>query len=833
MTLDHTFDGAHWIWCGDTTEDFHVRAWARKTFSWDGRGQVRLQITADLRYMAWVNGRRLGFGPPKFHADTPTVDEYEISGLLRPGSNLVAVQVYSLGNRRISSCMPRRGGLWARLIGKGWLSGADSTWKMRSDPAFLSATAPRGEMQPPCEWYDVRHGLGHPEREEYDDSAWPFARELPAQNTLVLERRDIPFMTVLPFRPDRLIEKGVAVFPREYPALPFVELASQLAKAETHPDRENRIRPLLTETTTVEFDAQSLPASQTLYALWDFGRIWTGYPCLQVRGTPGTILDLSYSEDLLSHRIRPDKSLPYHDRIVLGDNPILFRITWPKSLRYLQINVANGLAIIEDLFLERSTYPVQRRGFFSSDDPVLNQAVEISLHTVQLGMEDSFMDTPWRERGSWLGDDLVKARTASDFFQDQQLARRFLLHHARGQRANGMMSGKYPGNVTSEVSTWTLRFPPSLLEYCAASGDWDFGRELWPVLERLWRWLETCATNNGLYQAPPVHVDAHTNRYNFIDWAPLEMRGVNAAWNAFAHACLQAIASIAGETGRESDAQRLHSRLAKHRKAFVQIFWDDTRGVFVNGLIDGRRTQRWGCHENALAMLFGLADPSHTESIVRNLRAQDLFTVFAARDEDYEEELPGLGKIPTVSLALSKYHWPDSCMVPLGTAYFAGYLIEALCALGMVNEARSLINLRWGDFSRQGATTVWETWNMDQSLSHGWSASPAVFASRHLLGVYRADTTGTRYHILPRVQDFTTLRGRVATRTGEVQVEWKENTLFIDVPAGLSWFAGLPLKNDSHLYHNGTPVTASLTVRRDGCDFGVVELLPGSHRLEG
>ncbi|HRJ73377.1 MAG TPA: hypothetical protein PLS03_14225, partial [Terrimicrobiaceae bacterium] len=82
--MDRTFDGAHWIWCGDTAEDFHVQAWARKIFPWDGRGRVRLQITADLRYMAWVNGHRLGFGPPKFHADTPTVDEYEISGLLRP-----------------------------------------------------------------------------------------------------------------------------------------------------------------------------------------------------------------------------------------------------------------------------------------------------------------------------------------------------------------------------------------------------------------------------------------------------------------------------------------------------------------------------------------------------------------------------------------------------------------------------------------------------------------------------------------------------------------------------------------------------------------------------
>lgn len=792
---------------------------------------MHLQITADLRYAVWINGQRLGFGPPKFHAETPTVDEYELTNILRQGSNLIAVQVYSLGNRRISSCMPRRGGLWARLKGDKWCSSTDSTWKMRFDPGFLSSTAPRGEMQPPCEWYDARLGLGQPESDDYDDSGWPFAHELPFQESLNPEPRDIPFMTVLPFRPDRMIESGRAVFPHNYAEIPFLELGSQLAKAETHPDRENRIRESLLETTNVRFDARGLPRSDALYALWDFGRIWTGYPCFKVRGAPGTIIDLSYSEDLKTHRIRPDKSLPYHDRIVLGEEPVFYRITWPKSLRYLQINVANGNATVEDLFLERSTYPVERRGFFSCDDPVLNQAVEISLHTVQLGMEDSFMDTPWRERGSWLGDDLIKAQTASDYFQNQQLARRFLLHHARGQRANGMMAGKYPGNVTSEVSTWTLRFPPSLLEYCAASGDWDFGRELWPVLERLWRWVETCATADGLFKAPPVHVDAHTNRYNFIDWAPIEMRGVNAAWNAFAYACLKAIGDIASETGRQSEAELLRVRLANHRQAFIRKFWDPQRGVFVNGLIDDLRTTRWGCHENALAILFGLADQDHIESIVRNLRDQDLFAVFSAREQEYDEELPGLGKIPTVSLALSRYRWPDSEMVPIGTAYFAGYLIEALCSLGMISEAQSFINLRWGEFSRQGATSVWETWNMDQSLSHGWSASPAVFAARHLLGVHRADSSGNRYHIIPRVRDYSTLRGRVATKSGVAQVEWAHNLLRVDVPPGLSWFAGMPSETGSNLELNGKSTTTSINIRRDGIDCRLVALTPGIHYL--
>ncbi len=58
------------------------------------------------------------------------------------------------------------------------------------------------------------------------------------------------------------------------------------------------------------------------------------------------------------------------------------------------------------------------------------------------------MDTPWRECGSWLDDDLIKAQTAYAYFGDHNLARRFLIHHARGQRPDGMLHGKYPGNIT-------------------------------------------------------------------------------------------------------------------------------------------------------------------------------------------------------------------------------------------------------------------------------------------------------------------------------------------------------------------------------------------------
>lgn len=805
-------------------------AWTRRQFHWDGQGSATLSISADLRYTVWLNGVRLGFGPPKFHADTPTVDVYDLGETIRLGRNLLVVQVYSMGPKDISSCMPRRGGLWVLVeMGETRLI-SDSAWKMQMDPGYLNDDiASRGELQPPSEHYDGRLGFQHPEQHEYDDSAWPTARELVTPPYERLEKRDIPFMTARQHVPDRIIESGIAEFTKNYRDITAAERSRLLAKSRNFPDEQGLIHEETTQPFSVTFDARPLVANQALYALFDFGRIWTGYPCLRLKGTPGAIIDISYSEDLRDHRIRPDKSLPYHDRIVLGDGELSHRITWPKCFRYLQINVHNGQVEARDIALERSTYPVTRRGFFSSDRPVLDQAVEISLHTVQLCMEDSYMDTPWRERGSWLGDDLIKAQTAYSYFGDYALARRFLIHHARGQHPNGMLRGKYPGNITSDVSTWTLRYPPSLREYCAESGDWDLGKSLWPTLSGILHWLTSLQQPNGLFEAPSVHVDPHYDRYNFIDWAPVDMRGINTAWNAFAADCLQSIELIARMIGHHVEATEITSLRERHSRSFQNLFWDDQRGIFVNGLIDGTRSVRWGCQENYLAILFGLTTSDQTTRIFKRLKEEDLSLIFHANDEDYDEELPGYGKISTVSLALSKYRWPDDKMVPLGTPYFASYMLDALCMCGFYTEAMQFIESCWGEFSKHGGTTVWETWNSDQSLSHGWSASPAVFAIRHILGVQRADDTSEVYHILPRTSDYARLRGRAATRAGVVQVEWSEKVLHVSVPEGIRFFAGLP---GGSLRLNGHPVDQPATVIKNGIPYSVVELSAGRHYLE-
>lgn len=808
-----------WIWCGDCDDDAHVWAWARREFVVSTESQAKLEITADLRYDLWLNGEYVGFGPPRYHAGTPTVDCYGLQDRLKVGKNVMAIRVYSCGGAQLSSCMPKRGALWLRLSTQVDTIISDGSWRMRRDPAYLSVSAARGETQPSNECYDARLSLGNVESCDFDCSDWACARELDGESGDVLENRDIPFFSAQPHAPDNLLECGILDFARSYSSLSIGEVAGEIRNAACRPlECGARLTP--DDVYGVRLPHVSGEWS-AVYAVWDLGRVWTGYPRLVLNGPAGVIVDVCYGEHLTDGRVDPSKSgINYFDRVLLASDSLEHQITWPKSARYVQI-VVHGGWVDAKLTWVRSFYPLERVGSWSSSSPVIDHAVEISLHTVQLCMEDTYMDTPWRERGAWLGDDLIKARASYLYFGDFQLARRFLLHHSRGQESSGEMLGKYPSNVPHWVSTWSLRYPDSLLAYCLASDDWLLARQVWPTITKLVGWIFSRRDANGLLIGPDVTVTAEVNRYNFIDWAPVDMRGANAAWNAFAYRALTAAAKMASLLGEEALGGGWAAEADLLKAAFQKYFWNEALGVFVNGYHEGRQLSRWGSHENTLALLYGLATPSQRESILRRLREEDLQSVFVVNEADYDQEVAECGKLATVSLALSRYRWPEDRMVPIGTAYFAGYWLEMLSKYGLVEEAQKFIEERWGEFGRQGATTVWETWTMKESLSHGWSCSPAVFAAECFAGIQRSGATGLSYQVLPSPGKIRSLRSRVSTRLGAIQVVLNEGRLRVDKPEGVDVVAGLPCGSSDALYCDGVEVKGAASIERGGIVYRV------------
>ena len=145
----------------------------------------RARITADSRYVLWVNGHEVGRGPARSQPYRQRYDSYDLAPYLSVGRNVIAVLVTYYG-RPMSFWQPAPAGsnTDAALVFEAQLGDrtlvSDDSWRVqRSDAWSLLAGTHAGEGVP-VEIVDARD-VPHGWREvDFDDSDWRQAPRLPA-----------------------------------------------------------------------------------------------------------------------------------------------------------------------------------------------------------------------------------------------------------------------------------------------------------------------------------------------------------------------------------------------------------------------------------------------------------------------------------------------------------------------------------------------------------------------------------------------------------------------------------------------------------------------------
>ena len=197
---------AKWIWV-DEQAGRNLVAYFRKSFQWEPTsGRVLLHITADSRYVAYVNGERVGHGPARCFPERQAYDSYDVTGLLRPGRNCLAVLVQHFGESNFQYLVGRPGLLAElELVGQSKpLVASRASWRGLLSPSYERRTPRISCQQAFVEHFDAgREPIGWRET-DFDDSAWQPAAELgPAgmEPWKELVPREIPFLTAEPVYP--------------------------------------------------------------------------------------------------------------------------------------------------------------------------------------------------------------------------------------------------------------------------------------------------------------------------------------------------------------------------------------------------------------------------------------------------------------------------------------------------------------------------------------------------------------------------------------------------------------------------------------------------------
>jgi len=213
---------AKWIWEDGEAMPRNSYLCARKVFNAPrGLRAATIRITADSRYVLYLNGERLGQGPVRSWPFEQSFDTYEVGDRLRPGKNVVSVLVHHFGTSTFQYVVGR-GGLLCQvdLVSKNKKKvsvGTDYSWRVLEYEAYDRRVPRMSCQQAWAEIYDAREEFAGWTGLDFDDSKWKRAKVIGSVGTkpwTSLSERTIPFLTEESVPPVAIVRKRVVKPPK-------------------------------------------------------------------------------------------------------------------------------------------------------------------------------------------------------------------------------------------------------------------------------------------------------------------------------------------------------------------------------------------------------------------------------------------------------------------------------------------------------------------------------------------------------------------------------------------------------------------------------------------
>ncbi len=195
-------ESARFIWYQKTATERNQYGLFRKTFSLKENVKSSvLHLFADTVYRLFINGEFVEFGPARFDPKFPLYDSHDISSYIKPGLNVIAVEVNYFGMKTYKA-IPASAGLitWGEIITdrdeRISLLSKKGAWKCTPDPAHSHYEPKLSFTLNAMNLYDQQHALENWQHIDFDDSDWQDAVEIADQKIWgELKPRSIPFMS--------------------------------------------------------------------------------------------------------------------------------------------------------------------------------------------------------------------------------------------------------------------------------------------------------------------------------------------------------------------------------------------------------------------------------------------------------------------------------------------------------------------------------------------------------------------------------------------------------------------------------------------------------------
>lgn len=633
-------------------------------------------ITADSRYRLTVNGHRVQWGPAPCDPRQMDVDPIEITKHLRPGKNVIGVEVlhYGMGDGTWAAGKP---GLIFHLAmelpgGKKERIVSDPTWLCTIDRAHRPGAPKRWFLRALQEEFDARlHPAGWDTPAFRPDARWlpaaaipcpsdkPAASSgyagndtmdgVPAERT-ALRMRQIPLTRESEVPALRLADSGLVEWLRD--PLDWFEFrvpgSFRIVPGETPfvvpPSggfaTEDRLKAALRTGASPSRgqDTWQLPstadAKQGVYATFEFREQVVGWPYVTIDAPAGTVVELMCQE---SHDPKGPKWLDTHifnwTRFVCREGLNRLETFDYESLRWLQVHVrgASRPVTIRGAGVRRRMFDWTHEPRIRCSEPALQRLFDAAVNTLRNSAQETCVDGMGRERQQYSGDgghQLLAVRCLGE----PRLAARFLRTFSEGQTPDGyfldcwpafdrlarVMQKQIDGAYWGPLLDHGVGFNFDCYQHYLETGDLAALVEPYPRLLRFAEYLASIRGPDGILPVenlgiPTVWIDHDAYR---------QQRHKQCAFNLYAAAMYKhALAPLARAFGEHERSDRLARLGDELVSATVRRYWSPERGVFVNNLPWlGEEKQARLCDRSlATAILFDQCPAGNTAAALKAL----------------------------------------------------------------------------------------------------------------------------------------------------------------------------------------------------------------------
>jgi hypothetical protein len=707
-------------------------------------------VTADNRFILFVNGKRIASGPSTGTIARWRASTVDLAPHLKPGRNVIAVAVWdfvrrpdaAVGALPAASALPpqiapiaqQSAGLGLRLVG-GALSTGEPGWRVKLDQGH---SATNGRAQVPRRSYYVASA---PEIIDAVKADWDWTGPAESgggwEDAVAAPQSQARTLIADPLPPQRFA-----------PVAPGSVVRSDLAGGEAFPTR-----------------AVTIPANTRARILMRRDTMISAYPELDVSGGAGATIKLTYSEALYDADDKKGDRDLVGDRRALGifdtflpDGPRrTFAPLWWRTWRYAELDIQTGAVplTLEAFRVTETGYPFEKVAHFSSSDPALDRIWQVGWRTAEVDAHETYMDSSYWEQLQYTGDTRLQMLISYAVSGDPRLAEQAIDVFAESDTEGGLQQSAYPSRSDNVIATFSLAWIGMLSDWHVQQPNTAVIVGHLPRMRTILNWFEPWLRPNGLLGKNP--------QWNFVDWVRSKNdRELFPSYGADGGSCLMTVqwlgalrqgAVLEMAFGDKKLAAANTARADAARDAIRKQCWDSKRGLFA----DNADFSLFSQHMNALAVLYDVATAQHAAAILDRIT------------------MPGRGIDAPEGMFTTTY-------------YFAWYLIRAFEHAGRADRYLELLKT-WRDLLDLHYTTWPESRGDTRSDTHAWSAHPTADLLGVVAGIQPAAPGYARLRVAPVLGHLTALDATAATPKGSVSVRYKVSgdrlSAEIDRPAAL------------------------------------------------